>query len=74
MGLAEWIASGGILGVFLVVAGWFLTELMNVKKDMGEIKVNYLDRFADLKKDVNDSHIKVIEAIGDLRLDIEKNK
>jgi hypothetical protein len=73
MGIAEWIASGGVLAV----AGFFLKELMKVKKEMADIKVNYLDRFADLKdtlkRDVKESHDSVITAIGDLRVDLAKN-
>ena len=72
MGLAEWIASGGAVIAILAVAGWFLTELLNQRREMGEIKVNYLDRFASLNQTINETHVEVLDAIADLRVDVAK--
>ena len=63
MSIAEWVTPA----VALAVAGWFFRELQITKKEMSEIKVNYLDRFADLKGEVNKGNGEIKQAIADLR-------
>lgn len=71
MGVAEWIALGALI---LSVAIWGMKDRDKIKKDIEEVRLNYLDRFADLKKDIGESHVKVIDAINELKIDMERNR
>lgn len=65
MNLAEWATPA----IFIAVAGW----VYKLQRDQAEIRVNYLDRFADLKAEVTNGHGEIKDAIADLREHLASN-
>ena len=49
------------------------TELKQIKLDMEDFKMNYLDRFEKVNKTISDSKIEIIKALSDLEIKISKH-
>ena len=68
MNYGEWIAAGSFV---FAVLGYAIKDRLKIqrdndalKKDVAEVKVNYIQRFADLETKVTEGKTEIITAIG----------
>lgn len=68
-----WIITVGAVGIVIYFLKDMKKDISNVTKEQSEIKINYLNKFAEVKLNIGESEKNIISEISGLKVHLAEN-